>query len=348
MKNKKSLKAIIIAIIIAILSVAVYKNAIAPKLYDKYLNEGIKYLMNEQYEEAILSFNKAIKIEAKSTEARVYQAKAYIGNEEIDKAVDVLKEAQEIDNTNEELLMEILEIIAGIDGDLAHEFIDRYIDAVGTDNISQEIKDLLEIDRAELNNIVNKVQDLYDNAVEGSEEGQYEVGSKADLLNVIKEAKELNKNLFANQDEINSMVDKVNKAKTNFEKGKVEPFPKDLANKYLARISSIEANAEAKANAFYNDPYAPMFELRSASYERAEAYISLLYDIYNDLNKYLPPSKKSAVQNDKNKFESEKYKLENVDLPPEMVGTGTDVDGTLGVGYLAEKHCINLINQYMK
>ena len=69
--------------------------------------------------------------------------------------------------------------------------------------------------------------------------------------------------------------------------------------------------------------------------------------IYNDLNKYLPPSKKSAVQNDKNKFESEKYKLENVDLPPEMVGTGTDVDGTLGVGDLAEKHCINLINQYM-
>lgn len=344
MKNNKSLKAIIIAIIIAILSVAVYKSAIAPKLYDKYLNEGIKYLMSEQYEEAILSFDKAIKIEAKSTEARVYQAKAYIGNEEIDKAVDVLKEAQEIDKTNEELLMEILEIIAGIDGDLAHEFIDRYIDAVGKDNVSQEIKDLLEIDREELNNIINKVQDLYDNAVEGSEEGQYEVGSKADLLNVIKEAKELNKNLFANQDEINSMVDKVNKAKTNFEKGKVEPFPKDLANKYLARISSIEA----KANSIFNDPYANFIELNGASYDRAEAYISLLYDIYNDLNKYLPPSKKSAVQNDKYKFESEKYKLENVDLPPEMIGSGVDVDGTLDVGELAEKHCINLINQYMK
>ena len=140
------------------------------------------------------------------------------------------------------------------------------------------------------------------------------------------------------------MLDKVNKAKTNFEKGKVKPFPKDLANKYLARISSIEA----KANSVYNDPDAPIFELRSASYEKAEAYVSLLYDIYNDLNKYLPPSKKSAVQNDKYKFESEKYKLENVDLLPEMVGTGTDVDGTLGVGDLAEKHCINLINQYMK
>ena len=68
-------------------SIFIYKSAIAPKLYDKYLNTGIKYLMDGQYEEAILAFDKAIKIEPKTTEARVYKAKAYIGNEELDKAV---------------------------------------------------------------------------------------------------------------------------------------------------------------------------------------------------------------------------------------------------------------------
>lgn len=143
MKSNKTLKGIIIAIIIAIASIFVYKSAIAPKLYDKYLNEGIKYLMDEQYEEAILAFDKAIKIEAKSTEARVYQSKAYIGNEEIDKAVEVLEEAQQIDITNEELLKEILEILNEIDSDIAYEFLDRFIEAVGKDNISEEIKDIL-------------------------------------------------------------------------------------------------------------------------------------------------------------------------------------------------------------
>ena len=143
MKDRKKLITLITAIIIAISSIFIYKGAIAPKLYDKYLNTGIKYLMDGQYEEAILAFDKAIKIEPKTTEARVYQAKAYVGNEEFDKAVEVLEEAQTIDITNEELLKEILEILNEIDSDIAYEFLDRFIQAVGKDNISQEINDIL-------------------------------------------------------------------------------------------------------------------------------------------------------------------------------------------------------------
>ncbi|MDY2881467.1 MAG: FN3 associated domain-containing protein [Romboutsia timonensis] len=143
MKYKKKLQLTAIAIIIAIASLFIYKGAIAPKLYDKYLNTGIKYLMDGQYEEAILAFDKAIKIEPKTTEARVYQAKAYVGNEEFDKAVEVLEEAQNIDIMNEELLKEILEILNEIDSDIAYEFLDRFIQAVGKDNISQEINDIL-------------------------------------------------------------------------------------------------------------------------------------------------------------------------------------------------------------
>ena len=143
MKDGNKIKIFIIAIIIAISSIFIYKGAIAPKLYDKYLNTGIKYLMDGQYEEAILAFDKAIKIEPKTTEARVYQAKAYVGNEEFDKAVEVLEEAQKIDITNEKLLKEILEILNDIDSDIAYEFLDRFIQKVGKDNISQEIKDIL-------------------------------------------------------------------------------------------------------------------------------------------------------------------------------------------------------------
>ena len=143
MRDRKKLIMIILAIVVAVSSIFIYKGAIAPKLYDKYLNTGIKYLMNGQYEEAILAFDKAIKIEPKTTEARVYQAKAYVGNEELDKAVEVLEETQNIDKTNEELLKQILEILNEIDSDIAYEFLDRFIDNIGEANISQDIKDML-------------------------------------------------------------------------------------------------------------------------------------------------------------------------------------------------------------
>ena len=143
MKDKNKIKILIIAILMAISSIFIYKGAIAPKLYDKYLDTGIKYLMDGQYEEAILAFDKAIKIEPKTTEARVYQAKAYVGNEELDKAVNVLEEAQNIDKSNEELLKEILELLNDIDSDIAYEFLDRFIQSAGKDNTSQEIKDIL-------------------------------------------------------------------------------------------------------------------------------------------------------------------------------------------------------------
>ena len=100
--------------------------------------------MDGQYEEAILAFDKAIKIESKATEVRVYQVKAYIGNEELDKAVEVLEETQNIDITNEELLKEILDILNEIDTDISYEFLDRFMQEVGENNISQDIRDILD------------------------------------------------------------------------------------------------------------------------------------------------------------------------------------------------------------
>ena len=166
MRGKKKLQILAIAIIIAIASIFIYKSAIAPKLYDKYLDTGIKYLMDGEYEEAILAFDKAIKIEPKTTEARVYKAKAYIGNEELDKAVNVLEEAQNIDKTNEDLLKEILEILNDIDSDIAYEFLNKFEQSVGKDNMSEEIKEILETsNEAPSEPIVNPVPGIYVNDI---------------------------------------------------------------------------------------------------------------------------------------------------------------------------------------
>ena len=135
---------LITAIIMAVSSITVYSNVCAPKFYDYFIDTGVKYLMDGKYEEAILAFNKAIEIEEKSTEARVYLAQGYIGNNEPEKAIEVLKEAQDLDITNEELLKEILEILNEIDADIAYEFLDRFINAIGKDNISDDINKILD------------------------------------------------------------------------------------------------------------------------------------------------------------------------------------------------------------
>ena len=135
---------LITAIIMAVSSITIYSNICAPKFYDYFIDTGVKYLMDGKYEEAILAFNKAIEIEEKSTEARVYLAQGYVGNNEVDKAIEVLEEAQNLDITNEELLKEILEILNKIDSDVAYDFLDRFINAVGKDKISYDIKDILD------------------------------------------------------------------------------------------------------------------------------------------------------------------------------------------------------------
>ena len=148
MKKDNKIKVLIITLITAIImgisSITIYSNVCAPKFYDYFIDTGVKYLMDGKYEEAILAFNKAIEIEEKSTEARVYLAKGYVGNNEHDKAIEVLEEAQNLDITNEELLKEILEILNEIDSDIAYEFLDRFINTIGKDNISDDINDILD------------------------------------------------------------------------------------------------------------------------------------------------------------------------------------------------------------
>ena len=135
---------LITAVVMSALGMGVYSIHAKPKFYTQFVDLGNKYLLEEKYEEAIVEFSKAIKIEARSTEARVGKAKGYIGLGDIESAISCLKEAQDLDITNEELLLEIIYLIKDIAPKSAYEILLKYVDAVGIDNISKTIRELLD------------------------------------------------------------------------------------------------------------------------------------------------------------------------------------------------------------
>ena len=139
--NKKKI-GIIILLIVAILAVG-YKMVLAPTLYNKHMEEGNSYLTQKKYDQAIESFDKAIKVKSKDTDARIQKSKAYIGKNEFQSAVEVLEEAQNLDIKNEKLILEIIDIAVDIDGGTAYDFLDRFVQEVGEANLSTNIKNLL-------------------------------------------------------------------------------------------------------------------------------------------------------------------------------------------------------------
>ena len=139
--NKKKI-GIIILLIVAILAVG-YKMVLAPTLYNKHMEEGNSYLTQKKYDQAIESFDKAIKVKSKDTDARIQKSKAYIGKNEFQSAVEVLEEAQNLDIKNEKLLLEIIDIAVDIDGGTAYDFLDRFVQEVGEANLSTNMKNLL-------------------------------------------------------------------------------------------------------------------------------------------------------------------------------------------------------------
>ena len=144
-KSKKTTITIITVIVLIMLSsVIAYQKVIAPKIYNENLNLGIRYLNEEKYEEAILAFDKAIKIDKKSTKARVYLAQGYVGTGNIDKAVETLGQAQDIETQNEELLKDILDILNKVSPESMEKFVNKYVESVGKENIADDIKDILE------------------------------------------------------------------------------------------------------------------------------------------------------------------------------------------------------------
>ena len=89
--NKKKVFVIVIALIV-ILGVA-YKVALAPMKKSKQIDEKIQ------------------------------KAKEYIVQNEFEKSIDVLEQAQNLDIKDEQLLLKIIDISMSIDGESAYQFL---------------------------------------------------------------------------------------------------------------------------------------------------------------------------------------------------------------------------------
>jgi Tfp pilus assembly protein PilF len=98
------MKRLIIIILITAMATGCTGRAVPEELsVSEHLELGYKYIEEGKYEEAILAFQNAIKIDEKIIEARIGLAEAYVGFEDFVKAEEVIKEAINDENENIEL-----------------------------------------------------------------------------------------------------------------------------------------------------------------------------------------------------------------------------------------------------
>ena len=87
-------------------------------------------------------------------------------------------------------------------------------------------------DKSKLQSAINKAQNLYNNSIEGTNDGQFKVGSKVTLQNEINEAKKINDSITSSQEKIDNATLILNNAINKFENSKVSSFTKEKALQY--------------------------------------------------------------------------------------------------------------------
>ena len=94
---------IVIAVILAVVGLLVFKNSPAQRLKHQ-LSLGERHLTEQEYDEAVLAFEKAIEIEPMSEEAYIGLANAYIGKEDYENALEAVERGIAAVGETEELL----------------------------------------------------------------------------------------------------------------------------------------------------------------------------------------------------------------------------------------------------
>ena len=135
---------VVTALVMSLGTLGAYGFVVKPQYYSQYMDNGQRYLDAGEYEQAILEYNKAIAIEAKSTDARLGAGKSYVGAGRTEEAVAVLKEAQDLDAANTQLLREILDVLKDVAPKDAYEILQRYFDLVGEDHADPEMQAMLD------------------------------------------------------------------------------------------------------------------------------------------------------------------------------------------------------------
>ena len=135
---------VVTALVMSMGTLGAYGFVVKPQYYSQYMDNGQRCLDAGDYDQAILEYNKAITIEAKSTDARLGAGKGYVGAGRTDEAVAVLKEAQDLDATNTRLLRDILEVLKDVAPKDAYDILQRYIQIVGEDNVDPEMQTMID------------------------------------------------------------------------------------------------------------------------------------------------------------------------------------------------------------
>ena len=135
---------VLTALAMSLGTVGAYALVVKPQYYSQYMETGQRCLDTGEYEQAILAYNKAITIESRSTDARLGAGRGYVGAGQTDEAVAVLQEAQDLDASNTQLLLEILEILRDAAPRAAYEMLQRYIRLVGEANVSPDMQGVIE------------------------------------------------------------------------------------------------------------------------------------------------------------------------------------------------------------
>ncbi len=94
----------IVLTIIAIVLVCFGAACGSGQSLEELLELGQRYLLEENYEEAVVAFEKAIALDEKCVDAYVGAADAYVGLDKTDEAIRVLEAGYE--NTQDEGLLE--------------------------------------------------------------------------------------------------------------------------------------------------------------------------------------------------------------------------------------------------
>lgn len=109
-KKNKILYVILAAVIlvaIVIAAIFIIKGNKEKKQYEEYLNQGNTYLEAMDYEQAEAAYLSAIEIEPRKPEPYIQLADIYVIQGEVDKAIDILEQAQEV--VDDEIIDEKLE-----------------------------------------------------------------------------------------------------------------------------------------------------------------------------------------------------------------------------------------------
>lgn len=337
---------ILTLVVVAFSSITIYAKVIQPKKYSEYIKQGTQYLNENMYEEAILAFDKAIKIDEKSIEARIGASKGYVGMNNANEAGTYLLQAQKLDLKNENLTLEMIYIIKDLDKDIASKLLQNYLNAVGIDNVSDKFRDeVLESTNNEvLVDYINKAQNMYDSAVEGNQNGNYKSGSKEELLKVIEKAKKIDEGYFYTQDEIDEMTTELLAAISEFESKKVMVIPSNLGDIYRAKLRNVEETMERRLS---NSDLCNA-EMGAVVADAQYEYEAILQDIYADLIKYLP-NKTQEINSHKARYKQavaqQEYEYDNMD--PMMVGTWMVTGVPESFANIAKDYSYDLINRYM-